>query len=191
MGWRVFTCTTMYLSKTKSYNTIYSLKELKAHLNIDDADNRYNGQIDAVFKSVISEIEKYCSIDVAPTINQLEDYNAGGCYRIFESNISISAITYTNDLLTTPTTTSVSASEYIIKKGLQYTDIQFKNPFSAEKINITYTSGLSTLPNDLIHAVKLRVSYYFDADRNGSISTNVNETKAFERLISAYKNLII
>jgi len=178
----------MQITKTKSYTTV-PLREIKEHLNIDDSDYQYDSQLNSIIKTVISEIEKRTTSDIVPTVNSLEDYClVGSCYTVFEPNININSVILTNNILTTPT--SAATTNYIIKKGNQYTEILFKNSISAEKINISYNSGFSSMPSDLLHAIKIRVAYYFDADRNGTLTNNVNESKAFDRLIYAYTNLL-
>jgi hypothetical protein len=180
----------MYISKTKSYTTV-SLREIKEHLSIDSSDDQYDTQIQSLIKSVIAEIEKRTSIDIVPTISRLEDYNIFGmCYRIYESNISVLSISGTSYILTTPVTSLVNPSSYVLRRGFQLTEIWFKSSISTEQVNIIYTSGFSSMPPDLLNAIKLKVGYYFDADKNNTLQSSNSESKAFDRLIAPYVNLL-
>lgn len=192
---RLFYCSKvfsyMYISKTKTYS--YSLAEMKSDLMIHYSDETRNGEVDRFYKSAVSSIEKIIASDIVPTVNQLEDYDySGSIYQINEPNIVISAITVTNNISTTPTSYSITSTGYTIQKYNQYTLIKFKNSFVADVINITYSSGYgaSAIPLDLKRAIVMMTAQLMDVDRQGYVSNGVVQTKAIDRLISPYINLI-
>jgi len=177
----------MRVDKSKTYS--FSLSQYKEHLSV--FDNDHDNEIKSIVIDVISEIEKKCSIDIVPTVNTLEDYCIRGtCYRIYERDITINGITATTNLLSTPVVTTISASQYILVKGEQFTEIKFKSSITAEKLVIQYSSGFAAIPPNLNRAVKLRMSYLFDIDKNGVLSNGQTDSKAFDRLISPYMNLL-
>ncbi len=180
----------MYISKTKTYNII-PLSEVKEDLRVVNTDTSYDSELTRLIRSAINAIEKRIAGDLVPTINQLEDYNfCGCCYQINEPNIIVSAITISNYLDTNPVTYSIAPTAYTIQKHFQYTIIKFKQSVTAEKINIAYTSGYSALPDDLKRAVIMMTSQLFDVQKNDFVSTNLMETKAIDRLITPYINII-
>lgn len=180
----------MYISKTKNYS-ILPLSEVKEDLRVVLTDTTYDAELNRLIKSSIAAIEKRISGDLVLTTNFLEDYNfCGYCYQVNEPNIIVSAITITNNIDTTPTSYSINPSGYSIQKYNQYTLIKFKQSITAQKMNITYNSGYAVLPDDLKRAIIMLTSQYFDIDKSGYVSTNISETKAIDRLLTPYINII-
>jgi hypothetical protein len=177
----------MFTIKSKTYNVI-PLSEVKQDLRIVATDTTYDAELTRLLRSSISAIEKRIAGDIVPTVNQLEDYNLQcSCYTVFEPGITITGITIYNDLLTSPTTSQITG--YTIQKGNQYTLIKFANWVNAEKISIGYTSGYSSIPDDLKRAIIMLTSQYLDIDKSGYVQ-NYTETKAIERLITPYSNIL-
>lgn len=180
----------MYISKQKDYRII-PISEIKQDLRIDQNDNSYNQELQRLAQASIAAIEKRIQSDIVPTINSLEDYSfAGYQYQINEPNIILSAITYTQNLETNPITYTASNGQYTMKKFNQYTLIKFKQTFQADQINIVYTSGYNSIPDDLKRAVIMLVAQYFDVDKSGYVNNGMIESKAIDRLISPYCNYI-
>ena len=178
----------MYISKTKTYSQL-SLSELKEDLRIYDSS--FDAELTRLIKSAVAYTEKQIQSDIVTTVNNLEDYDFNGSsFKINEPNISVTSIQVTNDVYSTPFSYNLSGDSYVIEKYNQYTLINFKNSVNAERINITYTSGLSSIPEDLKRAIFIMVGWLFDQDKNGVISSGVQETKTFQRLITHYINII-
>jgi hypothetical protein len=179
----------MDILKSKNYSNVIPLSELKEHLHIIANDNSTDGEVLRLLKSAIATAEKQIQGDIVPTVNQLEDYCIyDSCYTITEPRISISAITVTTNIDITPIVSTIT--DYRIIKGSQYTTIKFKNWISADKINIVYTSGYnSSIPDDIKLAIAMLVSRYFSVDRDGYVA-NINESRAIERLLAPYSNIL-
>ena len=173
----------MYISKTKTHS--FPLSEIKEHLNIHLTDNSKDSELKRLSKSAIEFTEKRIGSDISATSNVLEDYCVYGCYyRIDEPNISISAISATTS------TGEVSViTAYTIYKYHSYTLIKFTTFINAEILRIVFTSGMSAIPEDLKSAILIKVGTLFDQDKNGFVQNTVYESKAYERIISQYKNL--
>lgn len=172
----------MYISKAKTYTNLISLTEVKQDLKIHESDDNSNAELQRLIKVALTEAEKFTSCDIVPTINTLEDYCIYGCwYEIPEPSVGIigvSAFTETN-IMTVIT-------EYTIYKFNNFTYIKFNSSLNAHKLIIKYSSGYSTLPDDIKHAIKLKIGEYFDIDKNGYVPNNMQKSKAFERLLSPY-----
>lgn len=171
----------MYKSKTKTYSNI-SLDEIKEDLRIAQSDNSYNGQITRLLKSAVDIAEKFIAQDIVPTTTVQEDYNINcSWYQINVPNITVTEI-LKDDV--TPIT------GYSLYKFKQYTLINFYNILTADKVKITYTSGSAVIPPSILRAISIKTAELFDADRSGYVNGAMKETKAFERLLSPYINLI-
>jgi hypothetical protein len=177
---------TMYITKTKTYSTL-SISEVKENLRIHSTDSSYDSELQRLLKSAIGIAEKKISGDIVPTVNTLEDYCVYGCYyQINEPSISVSAITATN----LATGAQAQITDYIVYKFSSYTVLRFNTSISADVLTIVYRSGFSTIPDDLRTAIKLKIGELFDIEKNGYVSTNLRESKAFDRIISPYMNLV-
>ena len=172
----------MYISKTKTYTNLISLTEVKQDLKIHETDDNSNAELQRLIKVALTEAEKFTSCDIVPTINTLEDYCINGCwYELPEPTISIlgiSALTETNIM-----TIITGYTQY---KYNNFTCLKFNQSLNAHKLVIKYSAGYSTLPDDIKHAIKLKIAEYFDIDKNGYVPNNMQKTRAFERLLSPY-----
>jgi hypothetical protein len=178
----------MFVTKTKNYSKI-SLDELKEDLRIDVSDDSYDSELLRLIKTAVGIAEKAISGDIVPTTNNLEDYLfCGSWYKIDDINISISSVQYTNNILTTPISGTVTG--YSVLKFHNYALLKFFQPFTAEKLNIVYTSGYANeIPADLRKAVIIKIAELFDVDKTGYVSNTLYSTKAFDRLIAPHINL--
>jgi Tfp pilus assembly protein PilW len=178
----------MHIDKNINYSNILPLSELKADLNIVANDTSYDAQLNRFLKAATQHIYNQIQADILPTQNVLEDYCFyGSYYTINEGKVAISSVTITNNITTNPVTSVISG--YTLQKGEQYTTIRFFNWVSAEKISIVYSSGSDEIPFAIQRAISMQTAQYFDVDRSGYVA-NVNETKAIERLIAPYRNIL-
>lgn len=175
----------MYVTQTKSYNSIVSLNDLKQHLRIDENDSTYDAELIRLSKVAIIMAEKYTQADLSATVTLLEDYCINSnCYEVGESNINVIGITGA-----TASDTFI-VSDYSVQKFSSYTRIKFNNNVKADTIKIRYSSGYSvgTFPIDIKHAILIKVAELFDVDRQNHIATNIKPSKTFERLLAPYVN---
>ncbi|SKC53535.1 hypothetical protein [Ohtaekwangia koreensis] len=172
----------MYISKTKTYSNLISLTEVKQDLKIHESDDSSNAELQRLIKVALTEAEKFTSIDIVPTVNTLEDYCIYGCwYELPEPSINIIGISaFTESNIMTVLT------GYSLYKFNNFTHLKFNNSLNAHKLMIEYSAGYSTLPDDIKHAIKLKIGEYFDVEKNGYIPTNLQKSKSFERLLSPY-----
>lgn len=173
----------MFIEKTKTYDNI-SLQELKEHLNVASDDNDYDSVLNRLIESAVNLVKKDIAEDIAATTGTTTEYCIyTSCYQISEpvTIVSISATT---------TTGSVSAiSDYTVRKYSSYTEIIFDTGVNAETLQVVYTSGMSTIPEPLKSAIFIKVGELFN-DRDGYINVNVRESKAYNRIIALYRNLV-
>lgn len=170
----------MYVSKTKDYSSI-SLNDIKEDLKIDSADNSYNNELQRLIKSAVSEAENFIHSDIVQTTTILTDYHFhGNCYQILEAGITVNSVV----------ADGVDITGFTIQKHIYYTNIILPFSISSKEIIISFQSGSEEVKPDILKAIHLKVGEYFDADRNGYVSGSIKETKAFERILSTYKNLI-
>ncbi len=185
----------MQITKTKTYNQI-PLSELKEFLQIDQSDVSQDGLIKRLLKTAIEEAEQYLNDDIIFTTSVLEENNylATFCYLTYQlpatSNVRISSIQISSGFGTGATLTTVSGSDYALEKFNNYTNIIFNSSISGTRLLITYTSGLAAIPETIKTAIYMKVGSYLDVERNGYVSTSMNNVKAFERLLQPYVNNI-
>ena len=172
----------MYISKIKTYTNLIPLTEVKQDLKIHESDDSSNAEISRLTKVALMEAEKYTSMDIAPTINTLTDYCIYGCwYELPEPNVTIlgiSAFTETNVM-----TIVTGYSQYLFNN---FTRLKFNPSINAHRLVINYSAGYATLPDDIKHAIKLKIGEYFDVEKNGYIPNTLIKSRAFERLLSPY-----
>lgn len=172
----------MYISKNKTYTNLISLTEVKQDLKIHESDDNSNAELQRLIKVALTEAEKFTSCDIVPTVNTLEDYCIYGCwYEIPHPSITISGVTAVTETNIATVTTAYTKYNYN-----NFTRIKFSNSLNAHRLHIMYSTGYSTLPDDIKHAVKLKMGEYFDIDKNGYVPNNIQKSKAFERLLSPY-----
>lgn len=175
----------MNIQKIKSYNA-FSLDELKEHLNISANVNRYDGELKRLIKTAVSIAEKYIQEDIAYTTNVLTDYEVSNSeYRIAQPNIVISSISGITDNEVS------SISGYSIQKYSSFTLIKFAEKISVDELIISYTSGYASgVPSDLTAAIFIKIAELFEVDKTGYVAGTIRESKAFQRILSSYINLI-
>ena len=172
----------MYISKAKTYTNLISLTEVKQDLKIHESDDNSNAELQRLIRAALTEAEKFTSCDIVPTVNILEDYCIYGCwYEIPHPSITISGVT-----AVTESNIATVITAYTKYNFNNFTKIKFSASLNAHKLLIKYSTGYSTLPDDVKHAVKLKIGEYFDVDKNGYIPNNMQRSKAFERLLSPY-----
>lgn len=175
----------MYINKTKIYSNLLSLNELKQHLRIDESDSSYDAEISRLIKVAISEAETFVQRDIAPTTTTIEDYKIySSYYEVMEPNISLIGVTSITS--TNVSTTGITPNQ--VFKNLMSTFLKFDSSLNAEQLIIKYSSGFMVLPDDIKHAIKIKVTEYFDADRSGYVMNNQVNTKAFMRLLANHFN---
>jgi hypothetical protein len=169
----------MYVTKTKSYNQI-PLSTLKEHLNIGQDDNSRDSEILRLSKTATQIAEKFIQGDIGTTQSLLEDYDFSGCYYdILEPNISVIGVTG-----------STVVTGYSVQKFSNYTRIKFSTSVNATTLSIRFTSGYAAIPFDVQQAILLKVGELFDVDKQNVLPSNIKPSKAFERTLTPYINLL-
>ena len=178
----------MNISKTKAYTQI-PLSELKDWLNIDESDSSSNGILTRLLKASIADAENYIQDDIILTTASLEDKNSVCAlsfaeYFINTTNVSITSIQYSTTFQGTGLTT-INSTDYTVEKYNSYSKIVFRNTFNCTRLVINYTSGWSSIPENVKTAIYMKAAALYDVERNG-YTANVTNTKAFERLLQPY-----
>lgn len=174
----------MNVSTVKTYNNI-SVSELKEHLNIDSSDTSNDSLLQRLLKASVGIAEKFIGSDIAMTTGTTTDYCIYGSYYQIDAPVTIQSVS-----ATTSTGTVSNITAYTVYNYNSYTLIKFDTGLDAEILNVVYTSGMSTVPEDLKLAIFIKCGEMFSVDRNGYATTSVRETKAFNRILSHYCNMI-
>jgi hypothetical protein len=181
----------MFITKSnKNYSSI-SLNSLKEDLSISLADSTYDSQLRRYLKAAISEAENVIHDDICLTSNVLEESSYIVPFSILEYdvpsvNANITGITYTYNTITTV----LMNSDYYVERYNNFTRIKFKNVIVGNKLLIYYQSGFSEIPMAVQRAISVKCGEFLDIDRNGYVTNTLIASKAFNRLLSSYTNLI-
>lgn len=181
----------MYIHKTKSYSNLIPLAEIKTHLRIDESNNEYDQELRTLSTVALSDAERFIDFDIVPTVSIIEDYEMNNCtkYQIHQPNIEVLGIT--GQTMTTGFTTVFTyTGECMIYRYNQYCVVELPTGFKGDKMIIKYRSGSSTLKPNIKHATLLRIGYYFDLDRQGGSIQAINNSKAWERLLTSDLNFL-
>lgn len=184
----------MNISKTKNYNNLIPLSDIKRHLRIDESSSDYDQELRSLATVALTDVENFAQFDIVPTVSLIEDDCVFGYnYQLDEPNIILSGITAqtinsTNNQVIS--TRIIDVVDCRIIKGNQYTIVKFPTSIQADRLFIQYSSGSSTLKQNIKQAALLRIAYYFDADRQGAAVQQHYNTKAFERLLTNESNLL-
>jgi hypothetical protein len=178
---------------SKNYNTI-SISRVKTHCNISEDDYSFDDIIRLKTYASIDYCENYINSSITPSQKVLEDDSylypkPYIYYRIFDSNITVSAITLTDY---TGKTTVVPPSQYKVENYSNFTQIFFNPMVTTNVLKIYYASGYNTIndiPYQLQTAIETFTAMLFQGDRQGLLPNNVIQTNLVERLLSPYSNL--
>jgi hypothetical protein len=184
----------MNISKTKNYNNLIPLSDIKRHLRIDESSSDYDQELRSLATVALTDVENYVQFDIVPTVSTIEDDCVFGYnYQLDEPNISLSGITAqtinsTNNQVISTTVIDITNCRLI--KGNQYTIVKFQTSIQADRFYIKYASGSTALKPNIKQAALLRIAYYFDLDKSGAVTTQIYNTKAFERLLTNESNIL-
>lgn len=183
----------MYISKTKTYSNLIPLSEIKTHLRIHESDNQYDQELRNLTTVALADAERFLDFDIVPTVSIVEENNVTNCYVVNQRAIhvnGISGITYNS----TGSTLAVEldSNDVRVDKYDQYSVLYFTIPAGSNinKMLISYNSGSSVLSPTIKMATLLRIAYYFDLDRSGASIQAINNSKAWERLLSHNLNYL-
>lgn len=174
----------MNIATTKTYTNV-PLEELKEHLNFESSDTDYDSKLQRLIKAAVGSVEKDIGQDIAITTATLTDYCVhSSCYEIYEPGLTINSIS-----ATTSTGIVTAITGYTVYNFSSYTHIKFNTSVNAETLQITYTSGMAEIPEDLKTAIFIKAGELLN-DVDGYTTNNVKETKAYRRIIAHYTNLL-
>jgi hypothetical protein len=176
----------MITNKTKTYNQI-TLSESKQHLGYDTGDTTNDVYLIHLINTSTNIAEAEIGFDIAVTSNSLEDYDFLGSEYILHCkqprSITMSGITQNNAVVNL---TALITPQYFEN----YTNLILGQYYDFKKVLVSYNCGYTVLPENLKHAILLKIAELNDIDRSNYISNTQINSKAFERLISQYKRLI-
>ncbi len=183
----------MIITKTKIYDNIFPISELKEDLNIDESDLTYNGQLKRYLRSAIDIAEQHIQDDIVQSTCVLEEnsYLTNFVYidyPIYTTNVKVISIQISSGFGSGNTLTTLDPSEYAVEKFNNYTNIRFKSSLCATRMLINYTSGMPVIPESIKRAIYLKVGEMFDVDRNGYVANSQMKTNSFERMLSPFVN---
>jgi hypothetical protein len=185
----------MQITKTKTYDNIFSISELKEDLNIDESDLTYNGQLKRYLRSAVDIAEQHIQDDIVPSVCVLEEnsYLTNFVYinyPIYTTNVKVTSIQISYGFGSGNTLTTLDPASYAIEKFNNYTNIIFKGSCSGTRLLINYTSGMPVISESIKRAVYLKVGELFDIDRNNYVSNQIQKSNSFERLLSPFINAL-
>ena len=158
-----------YAIKSKSNSDQLNIDDLKVLLRIDytDEDNRLNDLINAS----TSFIESYCKREL--TKSEITAYYSNFKERNLEiprgNLIEVNTVQYLD--YNTNILTLIDESNYIVLNHRIPGEIEFSNNFSfpsvasrSDAVQIDYTAGYETIPDNLIASILFYASYLYDQD---------------------------
>lgn len=172
--------------KVKS-NSIVTLDQAKAQLNVEEAFVDDDELILFLIESATTAAEDYTGVDIALTDNTLEIIRPHlGSIQIFETPFKlISTITATTD----DVDTIITSTEYEIQT--RYTDftIWFEDVIDADKLVLEFQTGYDVDESSFTvqAAILVKINDLYDMERTSQTSgTNYKDNKTFERLLAAH-----
>lgn len=184
----------MLITKNKNYNQ-FSISDLKDQLQIDETDFTYDNLLQRLLKTSCAIAEDYVDNDIVPTTATLEENSylvplVYLEYPIYTTNININSVQYSTGFGTGQTLITMDKSNYAVEKFSNYTNIRFHTSLSCNRLLINYSSGSSTIPEPVKQAIYMKVGELMNSDRNNYVASNIVASKAFERILAPYKNVL-
>jgi len=140
--------------------------------------------------------EQFIDDDIVPTTNLLEVdeylYNLVfyPYYKIFQQNITVNGITGLTGLSGQTKQVLISPRDYQMQYYKNYTSIRFSASVTCNKFLCNFNSGYSSIPYDILLAIKMKVAELYDQDRGNYTLANVQRSNAWERLLTPHRRIL-
>ena len=174
--------TTLKTVDTDNYPV--TVAEAKRHCHVDKDWVDEDDYIDQLIKACTKEAEAFLGKDVAYTLNEVKIYDfTSSSVEIWEGNY--------NSLDSIVLDTSVAITPTYIFPYYNYVLFDFDGVhYTADPLTVKFYTGWTqpNCPENIKLAILLRVKDYFDVHRSSEVSYQINDTKAFERLLAPYRN---
>lgn len=187
--------TTKTITKSKSYDNIITLNDLKSHLRLDSGYTNDDQLLTTLIEVAMVEIENFLEADVVPTtITGVTTY-----FKDFQSVYTESPL---NDILSISTTSnSVETpitSYQLLKKHDRFT-IFFDTVYNVNELKVVFTAGFdpmattgvtnTNIPAPILQCLKIKVSDLYDNETNDYLLSAFKPNKVVERLLTPYKRI--